>query len=125
MTETTQQQAYITEDMTVGDVIEKYPEAAEVFGKHGLSCICCSVNTFEAVGVGARGHGMSDEQIAAMIKEANDVIAKKPAESHKELPKTGEVILTKVAANKILELMKSQGKSSYLKFGVSPGGCSG
>ncbi len=119
-------QNLITENMTVGDVIEKYPEAAEIFGKHGLSCIGCSVNAFETVGVGARGHGMSDRQIAIMIKEANEAIAKKSANHEdKPLPIIGEVILTKVAANKILELMKSQGKSSYLKFGVNPGGCSG
>ena len=127
MTQELKTENFITENMTVGDVISKYPEAAEVFGKHGLSCIGCSVNTFEAVGVGARGHGMSDEQIASMLKEANETVAKKASEPHEKhtLPTTGEVILTKVAADKILELMKSQGKSSYLKFGVSPGGCSG
>jgi len=71
-----QEQTYVTEDMTVGDVITKYPVAAEIFGKHGLSCIGCSVNTMEAVGMGARGHGMSDEEIQSMIKEANEAIAK-------------------------------------------------
>ena len=129
MTNQNQEQAYITEDMTVGDVISKYPEVAEIFGKHGLSCIGCSVNTMEAVGVGARGHGMSDEEIAQMIKEANDFVSNQSSGSHEShdhaLPTTGEVHLTEPAAKKVLELMKSQGKDSYLRFGVNPGGCSG
>src|SRR3989338_3671686 len=121
----TKTQNTINENMTVGDVISQWPEVAEIFGKHGLSCIGCSVNTMEAIGVGARGHGMSDEEIAQMIKEANDFVPKQSSGSHEShdhaLPTTGEVHLTEPAAKKVLELMKSQGKDSYLRFGVNPG----
>src|SRR3989344_1158430 len=123
-------QNLINENMTVGDVISQWPEVAEIFGKHGLSCIGCSVNTMEAIGVGARGHGMSDEEIASMVQEANDFISKKESgeEAHVEGGKVlafTEPKLTETAAKKVLELMKSQGKSSFLRFGVTPGGCSG
>ena len=123
-------QSYITEDMTVGDVITKWPEVAEIFGKYGLSCIGCSVNTMEAVGVGARGHGMSDEEIESMLKEANEFVANKKegSEEHEEhhAPISHEITLTEFAAKKVTELMKTAGKTnSYLRFGVLPGGCSG
>ncbi len=130
-------QALITEDMTVGDVITKWPEVAEIFGKYGLSCIGCSVNTMEAVGVGARGHGMSDEEIESMLKEANEFLANKKEdvedhESHSteaamlSRATSKEIQLTEFAAKKVLELMKTSGKSNaYLRFGVLPGGCSG
>ena len=126
----TKTQSLIDENMTVGDVISQWPEVAEIFGKHGLSCIGCSVNTMEAVGVGARGHGMSDKEINTMIQEANDFISKKEAgeDAHVEGGKVltfTEPKLTETAAKKVLELMKSQGKNSFLRFGVSPGGCSG
>ena len=122
-------QSYITEDMTVGDVITKWPEVAEILGKYGLSCIGCSVNTMEAVGVGARGHGMSDEEIDSMLKEANEFVAKKQESGeereHAE-PASKEITLTEFAAKKVTELMKTSDKTnSYLRFGVLPGGCSG
>ena len=122
-------QAFINEEMTVGDVILKWPEVAEIFGKYGLSCIGCSVNTMEAVGVGARGHGMTEENIQSMLKEANDFVAKKTGDGHEEdetLPSTGQIKLTEAGAKKVLDLMKSQNKAnSFLRFGVAAGGCSG
>ena len=122
---------FVTEDVTVGDVIFKWPEVAEIFGKYGLSCIGCSVNTMEAVGVGARGHGMTEENIQAMLKEANEFVSKKESgeNAHVEGGKAMEFIepkLTENAAKKVLDLMKNQNKSnSLLKFGVHAGGCSG
>ena len=112
-------QNIINENMTVGDVIFKWPEVAEIFGKHGLSCIGCSVNTMEAIGVGARGHGMSDEEIAQMLQEANDFISKKESgeEAHVEGGKMmtfTEPKLTEAAARKVLDLMKNQNKANSL-----------
>src|SRR3989338_9796859 len=126
----TKTQNTINENMTVGDVISQWPEVAEIFGKYGLSCIGCSVNTMEAVGVGARGHGMSDEEIESMLKEANEFVANKKegSEEHEEhhASISHEITLTEFAAKKVTELMKTAGKTnSYLRFGVLPGGCSG
>ncbi len=129
-----QKQAYVTEDMTVGEVIEKYPIAAEVFGRHGLSCIGCSVNTMESVGLGARGHGMSDEEVSLMVKEANEAIAKefedRQAEQSQQQPKTtsntGTITLSEAAAKKVSDLLNSQSKLGWgLRVGVNAGGCSG
>ncbi len=125
-----QERIFITEDTTVGEAIEKWPEVAEIFGKYGLSCIGCSVNTMEAVGVGARGHGMSDEDISKMLEEANNFVSKKESgeDAHIENGKLltfTEPKLTEAAAKKVSELMKAQNKTCFLRFGVNPGGCSG
>ena len=37
----------ITEDMTIRDVIDKYPETAVVFAKYNMGCIGCIAASFE------------------------------------------------------------------------------
>ncbi len=63
----------ITKDMTIGEVVEKYPDAAEVLTNFGLHCIGCHVSPFETIEQGSMGHGMDEATIAEMIKEANKV----------------------------------------------------
>jgi len=63
----------ITEQTTIGDAIAKYPKTAEVMLSYGLHCVGCHVNTLEAVGDGARGHGMPVEEINKLIDEMNKV----------------------------------------------------
>ena len=69
MTETTQQQAYITEDMTVGDVIEKYPEAAEVLFESGMHCFGCAMASFETLEQGCLAHGLDPDEIVNKINK--------------------------------------------------------
>jgi hybrid cluster-associated redox disulfide protein len=64
----------ITIDMTLGDIISKYPETAEVMMKYGLHCVGCHVAAFETLGQGAKTHGMSDKDIESMISEMNKLI---------------------------------------------------
>ena len=126
MMQKTESKPFITEDMTVGDVIFKWPDVAVIFSKYGLSCIGCSVNTMEAVGVGARGHGMTEENIRSMIKESNDFVAQKESGGHADVHKSGgTVTITEVASKKVADLMKSQNKTGGLRVGVTAGGCSG
>ena len=60
----------------IGDVIKKYPEAAEIMFKSGLYCIGCPVAMMETIEDGAKSHGFSDEQIDKMIDEINKRIKK-------------------------------------------------
>ena len=53
-----QEQILITKDMPIGEVVERYPEAAEVLTAYGLHCVGCHVSPFETVEQGALGHGM-------------------------------------------------------------------
>jgi len=67
----------ITKDMTLGDVVSRYPEAAEVMLRYGLHCIGCHVAAFETIEQGALSHGMDKKQIDKMLKEMNET-ANKP-----------------------------------------------
>ena len=64
--------------MTIGDVVEKYPPAAEVMLGYGLHCVGCAVNPYETVEQGALGHGMDEEMINGMLDDINMVVTKKP-----------------------------------------------
>jgi hybrid cluster-associated redox disulfide protein len=64
----------ITKDMTLGEVVQKFPETIEVFSAHGLHCIGCHVAAFETIEQGAMAHGIDD--IKGLIKELNDAVSK-------------------------------------------------
>lgn len=65
-------------DMTIGDVVEKFPDSAEVMLGYGLHCVGCAVNPYETIEQGAMGHGMSRETISAMLDDINLAVTKKP-----------------------------------------------
>jgi hybrid cluster-associated redox disulfide protein len=61
----------ITKEMTIGEVVRKYPQTVEVFLRHGLMCFGCAVAQFENVEQGAIAHGINVE---ALIKDLNTVV---------------------------------------------------
>ncbi len=61
----------ITKDMPIGEVVEKYPQAAGVFLRHGLMCFGCAIAQFENVEQGAVAHGINVE---ALMKDLNAVV---------------------------------------------------
>ncbi len=75
----------ITKNMQLGELVSRYPEAAQVMLKHGLHCIGCHMAAWETIEQGAKGHGMDDKQLEKMLKEMNDVLKKKPGKDLKEL----------------------------------------
>jgi hybrid cluster-associated redox disulfide protein len=62
----------ITKEMTIGEVVEKYPQSVEVFLRHGLMCFGCAVARFENVAQGAMAHGIDVE---ALMKDLNAAVA--------------------------------------------------
>lgn len=72
MTEKKEEKAKITKDMTLGELVRKYPEAAEVMLKHGMHCIGCHMATMETIGEGAAGHGITGKDLDQLIKEMNE-----------------------------------------------------
>ena len=62
----------ITKGMTIGEVVEKFPQSVEVFLSHGLMCFGCAVARFENVEQGARAHGIDVE---ALITDLNAAVA--------------------------------------------------
>ena len=109
---------FITKDMTISEVIEKYPSTIETLLMTGVHCIGCHVSYFETLEQGMKGHGMMDEEIDEVIKEMNDIILKE------NLSKNEEFKVTEKATEKIKNVLKNK-KSHGLRIEVVPGGCSG
>lgn len=121
----------VTRDMIIKDVMDEYPISAEIMEAYGLHCVGCHANPSDTIETGARFHGMSDEEIGAMIKELNDVVSKGGASRpKKKLDASGfrenPIQITESAARKIGSVLEEQGKPDYgLKVRVNAGGCSG
>ena len=64
----------ISEDMTIKEVIDNYPETAMVFMKYNVGCIGCLAASFEKVKDIATVHGID---IKELIKDLNQAIQKK------------------------------------------------
>lgn len=61
----------ITKDMKIVDIIEKKPEAAELFFESGLGCAGCAFSGFESLEQGVLGHGMTEEDVEIILKRLN------------------------------------------------------
>ncbi|MDO8581314.1 MAG: DUF1858 domain-containing protein [bacterium] len=70
-------QQLVTKDMLLGSVVADYPEAAEVMLEYGLHCVGCFANMYDTVEIGAKVHGMTDEEIEKMLKDVNERISRK------------------------------------------------
>jgi hybrid cluster-associated redox disulfide protein len=64
--------ATITKDMSIQDIVSKYPDAVDVFSHHGLHCVGCFAATYESLEQGASAHGLDTD---ALLKDLNDTIS--------------------------------------------------
>ena len=64
----------ITEEMTIREVIDKYPETAMVFSKYNIGCVGCIAASFERVKDIAGVHGTD---VKALIKDLNEAVQNK------------------------------------------------
>lgn len=64
----------ITKEMTIMEVVNKYPQSIRVFYQHGLFCIGCSVAYRESIAQGAAAHGI---EVDPLIQELNQAVAEK------------------------------------------------
>ena len=110
----------ITKDMTIGDVVSKYPACIEVLQSAGVHCVGCHVSYSENLEQGFKGHGMTDEEVDKVILDMNSAIEESKGEDGKDF------IITKKAAEKLIEVLKENNKEgSGLRIEIVPGGCSG
>lgn len=61
----------VNKEMTIGEVVQKYPQTIRVFLSHGLMCVGCAAARFENIEQGARAHGID---VDALIKGLNEVV---------------------------------------------------
>ena len=110
----------ITKDMTIGDVVAKYPSVIEPLQSAGVHCVGCHVSYHETLEQGFKGHGMSDEEVEMVIEKLNRAVDESKLDEGKEF------IITNKAAEKLKEVLKENNKeSSGLRVEIIPGGCSG
>lgn len=61
----------VSKDMSILDIVQKFPQSLEVFAKYGLGCIGCAAARFENLEAGAKVHGFDPDQ---MVDEINALI---------------------------------------------------
>ncbi len=62
----------ITKEMSIMEVVQKYPGTAEVFMNAGMGCLGCAAARFENIEQGASAHGID---IDALMEGLNKVAA--------------------------------------------------
>ncbi len=61
----------ITKEMTIAEVVMRWPQTAATFMEWGLHCYGCAVARYENIEDGAIAHGISPE---ALVKALNEVV---------------------------------------------------
>lgn len=61
----------ITRGMTLGELVQRFPEAAMLLAERGMHCIGCHMSGMETVEQGCKAHGMSEREIDKLVKDMN------------------------------------------------------
>ena len=61
----------ITKDMSITDVVDKYPQTTEIFMQYGMHCFGWMAARFENLEQGAQAHGLDIDEL---LKELNAVL---------------------------------------------------
>lgn len=64
----------VAEDMTIREVIDKYPETITVFSRYSIGCVGCLAASFERIKDIAVVHGTD---VKALVKDLNEVLQDK------------------------------------------------
>jgi hybrid cluster-associated redox disulfide protein len=60
----------ITGEMGILEVVEQWPQTAQVFMQYGMGCLGCAAAHFENIGQGAAAHGIDIEPLIAALNES-------------------------------------------------------
>lgn len=61
----------IAKEMTIGEIIRRYPQTLHIFERYGLTCYECQIAEYEALEHGAGVHKVDVEKL---LEELNQVI---------------------------------------------------
>ncbi len=64
----------VTLQTNIGELINLYPETANIMLEYGLACVGCFASSFDTIEQGALIHGMTEEEIEEMIFRINEYI---------------------------------------------------
>ncbi|GFO63579.1 DUF1858 domain-containing protein [Geomonas paludis] len=62
----------ISKDMTISEILRRYPQTLPVFERYGLDCYDCQIADFEQLEHGATVH---KADLAALLEELNKSIS--------------------------------------------------
>ena len=60
----------INKEMTIGEVVMRWPETAGTFMEWGLHCYGCAVARYENIEQGASAHGIDPDKLVEALNEA-------------------------------------------------------
>jgi len=60
----------VTKDMTIGSVVETYPQTIPIFQRYGMGCLGCPATAYENVEQGALMHGIDIDELMTALNEA-------------------------------------------------------
>ncbi len=69
----------ITPQTLLSELLRVNPEAAEILFEIGLTCVGCPMSMQETLEQGCKAHGMTDKEIAELVKRLNEKSKKKKA----------------------------------------------
>jgi hybrid cluster-associated redox disulfide protein len=69
-----EEQIFVTKDMTIGEIIDMYPDTIEIILEYGLHCVGCGISGFETIEQGAMSHGMSSDDVEMSVRDLNKII---------------------------------------------------
>ena len=61
----------ITRNMKINEIIQKHPEVIPILAGYGLQCVGCHYSSLDTLESGAKTHGMPEELIDMIVKDAN------------------------------------------------------
>ena len=64
-------QQTINKEMSIAEVVQKYPQTVEVFLRHGLMCFGCAIARCENIEQGAVAHGID---VPALVTDLNAAV---------------------------------------------------
>lgn len=64
---------WVSKHDLIAEVVEKYPEGAEVLLDFGVGCVGCYVSEFETLEQGILGHGFSEEELDQVVADLNEI----------------------------------------------------
>lgn len=70
----------INKNMSITEVVMKWPETVGTLMEAGLHCFGCAAARFETIEQGALAHGIDPEKLVEELNEVIDEQEKKPAE---------------------------------------------
>lgn len=62
----------VTKDMGIIELVEKWPQTAEILMQHGMGCLGCAAAHFENIEQGANAHGID---LDALMLDLNKAVA--------------------------------------------------